>query len=125
MDCIYCPIFNDNSSYDLTETTKRPISIRTPLYSDNECGKNDIRLNSYDIINECPTYDDDSFGFNLEIEAKIGCNLYSILTVYDRGLLDIPYRINIPIFNNTICNNYSSLYDSCMSTLNLNKMLNP
>ena len=114
--CISCPLFQENSGYESTEITKQSLDSRTP-HSDNGCVNKEVEilLNDNDL-SECPSDNDDNdlFGFDIEIETEIGCNLYSIITVYGRGVLDIPIRFNMPIFNDTLC---SDSIGSCSTTL--------
>jgi len=52
------------------------------------------------------------FGFDVEVSLKIGCNLYSVVTVYARAAIEIPFRINVPEFRDAICDGAA---DSCAS----------
>ena len=54
-------------------------------------------------IGKCPRVDaTDLFGFDVVIDSKIGCNLYTILTLYGRPVLDIPlgliYRSSLMMY---------------------------
>ena len=52
------------------------------------------------------------FGFDTYINVTIGANLYGTVTVYGKAAIHIPFRINWPEFNNSIC---SYTADSCDS----------
>ena len=59
----------------------------------------------------------DLFGFDTYINITIGANLYGIITVYGKGELYIPFRINLPEFDNRVCADVS---DSCTNNNNNN-----
>ena len=111
--CISCPLFQSNSGKETTIKNQQSIKTRTP-HSTNGCTKSlSVSSNSIDL-SECPRDSGDLFGFDVEIEVKIGSNLYSIITAYGRAVLEIPFRIGIPEFDNNIC---SDVAQSCLSTL--------
>jgi len=64
------------------------IESRTP-YPDNECTKEFSMSANGENIDKCPRVNaTDLFGFDVVIDSKIGCNLYTILTLY----LELIYR---------------------------------
>ena len=112
-ECISCidASFEGNNTITIYENE---IKERIP-HNNNGCTY-DYKISSNDKdLNKCPKNNEttDLFGFDIEINITIGANLYTIIVVYGKNVLNIPFRINIPEFNNTICNN---VIDSCSSS---------
>ena len=106
-ECISC---SDDEGVSSETTNEESIKTQTPNEY-NGCSYNyTVESNGYDL-SECPRSDsNDLFGFDTQVNITIGANLYTIIIVYGKGVLDIPFRINIPEFNDNICNDVS---ESC------------
>lgn len=104
--CISCPLFQKNTGWAEVNENERRIDERKK-HDDNGCSPV-FELNAAD--DEDDTCKVLQFGFDVEVSLKIGCNLYSVVTVYARAALEIPFRVNVPEFRNAIC---SGAKDSC------------
>ena len=104
-ECIAC---TDNAGTSDVTLTENDIKIRTPG-SNNTCEYGySVESNGYDL-SQCPRADaNDLFGFDTEVTITIGANLYTIVIVYGKGILDIPFRINVPEFDDTVCSGVSN-----------------
>jgi len=92
------------------KTTQNQIHSRSPN-ENNQCTKTfDVSVVN-DDDEDCPISE---LGFDIQVSLMIGVNLYSFIIVYGKGVLDVPFRINVPEFNDTICDYASS---SCSNTL--------
>jgi len=108
--CISC---SDASGEDSITEIENEIQDRTPSPL-NGCTYNyTVESNGYDLTT-CPRSDgNDLFGFDTELTITIGANLYTIIIVYGKAVIDIPFRINVPEFDDDVC---SGVSNSCGDT---------
>merc|ERR1719464_1556743 len=98
--CNKCPLFQSNSGYAEKKVLQdNEINERT-AHDDNGCTPYFDLKTGDDDEEECPAL---QFGFDIEVSLKIGCNFYSLVTVYGRAAIEIPFRINVPEMDSAIC----------------------
>ena len=86
--CRDCPVLQKNSGKETTVIRKNsPIRSRT-VHSQNGCTPT-LEIGSEEENQEsCPAI---QLGFDIDVEVKVGANLYSIITAYARAALEIPF----------------------------------
>merc|ERR1712013_803926 len=94
-ECAHCPVFSGPGYSQVKVLQDKAISSREE-HSNNGC-------TPYFNLRVEEIHTSFQFGFDIEISLKIGCNFYSLVTVYGRAAIEIPFRINVPEMDNTVC----------------------
>eukprot|EP01084_Bolivina_argentea_P301425 520029_1 len=95
--CHYGEVLKVGYNYD--NGNGNDIKSRTP-HSNNGCEKVFEMGSEEENEEDCPAM---QLGFDVALEVKIGANLYSVLTVYGKAVLVVPFRIMMPQFDTAIC----------------------